>query len=392
MLYWEETSKTRKIKNGVPQGSVLAPTLFNVCVYISDMPNTHSVKLGYADDWALAHQSKDWNEIEETLSQDTTAMKKFFDHWYLKMNTTKTVSTVFHLDNKQANRTLKIQVEEKILPHDKNPKYLGVTLDRALTYKKHLEDSSNKIGKRNCLIRKLARTTWGAKQTVLRTTTLALSYSVAEYCAPVWMRSAHTNLIDVKLRESMRTITGSLRSTPNQWLPVMSAIAPPHLRREEANQTWIQRAKDSEQNIPLKEIFNNAPKTSRLKSRKPFYKSEIIDFNTTEAWKTEWTNDTPRGGDLITDPTQRLPGFQTGKRKYWVYSNRLRSKHGRTAANMHRWGLRDSPTCPRCQEAPQDTDHLVIHCPETRLEGGYETVNSFDEAFTSWIDKNKLEV
>ena len=172
----------------------------------------------------------------------------------------------------------------------------------------------------------------------------------------------------------------------------MSAIAPPHLRREEANQTWIQRAKDSEQNIPLKEIFNNAPKTSRLKSRKPFYKSEITDFNTTEAWKTEWTNDTPRGGDLITDPTQRLPGFQTGKRKYWVYSNRLRSKHGRTAANMHRWGLRDSPTCPRCQEAPQDTDHLVIHCPETRLEGGYETVNSFDEAFTSWIDKNKLEV
>ena len=52
-----ENSRVRKIKNGVPQGSVIAPTLFNV--YISDMPTTESLKLGYADDWVLAHQSKD---------------------------------------------------------------------------------------------------------------------------------------------------------------------------------------------------------------------------------------------------------------------------------------------------------------------------------------------
>ena len=229
-------SKTRKIKNGVPQGSVLAPTLFNV--YIRDMPETKSVKLGYADDWALSYQSKDWEELESVLSRDTTDLKQYFDKWYLKMNMTKTVSSVFHLNNKQAQNPLTITVDNKTLPIEREPKYLGVTLDRTLSYKAHIQGIAKKVNKRNCIIRKIAGTSWGAKQSVLRTSGLALCYSAAEYAAPVWSRSSHTHQIDTKLRDTMRTISGCLKSTPNNWLPVTSAIAPPHLRREEANQKF----------------------------------------------------------------------------------------------------------------------------------------------------------
>lgn len=97
----DKISKKRTIKNGVPQGSVLAPTFFNT--YISDLPHTHSLKLGYADDFVLAHQSRDIKETEQILSQDTTELQSFFNRWYLKMNTTKTVSTLFHLNNHQTN-------------------------------------------------------------------------------------------------------------------------------------------------------------------------------------------------------------------------------------------------------------------------------------------------
>ena len=63
-----QVSRKRILKNGLPQGSVLAPSFCNV--YISDLPPTESLKFGNADDWTLAKQSKTFSHIESTLSRD----------------------------------------------------------------------------------------------------------------------------------------------------------------------------------------------------------------------------------------------------------------------------------------------------------------------------------
>ena len=72
----------------------------------------------------------------------------------------------------------------------------------------------------------------GANAWTLWSSPLALCYSAAECCAPVWSLSTHTGLTYVQLNASMRLIFGTVCPTPLSWLPVLANIEPPPLRRK----------------------------------------------------------------------------------------------------------------------------------------------------------------
>ena len=74
-----------------------------------------------------------WLAVEGALSKDMATLGEYFQTWKLKLSTTKTVSAVFHLNNKEAKRELKVNLNNEILPFCSEPKYLGVTLDGSLT-------------------------------------------------------------------------------------------------------------------------------------------------------------------------------------------------------------------------------------------------------------------
>ena len=235
-----QQSRLKRINNGVPQGSVLSPLLFNV--YIADLPETNSKKYGYVDDLALLKVHQDGNTIEETLTQDMSILSPWLEQWRLKLSEAKTVSSTFHLNNREAKRELNVNISGRRFTCHRTPTYLGVKLYRTLTYSEHLTALRGKVMARTALIRRLAGTSWGASTPTLRTSTLALVYAPAEYCATVWYRSSHTHLLDVGLNASLRTITGCLRPTQVDQLAVLAEIAPPALRRETATLVLGRRA------------------------------------------------------------------------------------------------------------------------------------------------------
>jgi hypothetical protein len=92
---------------------------------------------------------------------------------------------VFHVNTHAANKQLNMMFNSTSIKHVDHPKYLGVTLDRTLTFKSHLEKAAKKVSSQVNLVRKLAGTKWGSNAQTFRTASLPLVYSLAEYCVPV---------------------------------------------------------------------------------------------------------------------------------------------------------------------------------------------------------------
>jgi len=214
----EDVSSWQRQVNGLPHGSVLALTLFNL--YINDLPVTHGRRFIYADDICCALQVETFSEMECTLRAD---LAKYCQLWCLEPSTSKTVTSVFHLHNNRSCCELNVHMNGQRLKHEPYPVYLGVTLDQTISHTEHLSRSAAKLKSRNNLIVKLTGTSWGASASTVRTSALALCYSVAEYCCPVWVRSSYTNLIDTQLHSAVRLISGCLQSTQLSRLSVLSS-------------------------------------------------------------------------------------------------------------------------------------------------------------------------
>ena len=373
-----DVSAWRNQVNGLPQGSVLAPTLFNL--YTTDLPVTISRRFIYADDICFGTQAQTFAELECNLSSDMARMAQYCQYWRLKPSAAKTVSSVFHLHNASASHELNVLLNGQRLKHDPHPVYLGVTLDRTLTYKEHLEKTASKLKTRNNLLMKLAGSSWGARANTLRSSALALCYSVGEYCAPVWARSAHTKLVDVQLNTSMRLITGTLRPTPLPWLPVLSNIEPPPLRRKAAVDKLISKATDNT-NWGLHNDITHPPR-HRLTSRHPLW-SDMQPIDTHDQWQEDWQTASVVNNQLVRDPTIQLPGFDLPRRQ-WSTLNQFRTDQGHCRACHKRWGLTDSELCD-CGEV-QTMAHIVNSCPKTRFDGGLQELNTANTDAVDWLN------
>jgi len=97
------------------------------------------------------------------LSKDMATISEYLQTWKLKLSTTQMVSGIFQLNNKEAKRALNVflNVSNEILPFCSETKYLGVTLDRSLTYRRHLESLRKKLTSRVALLRRFAGSGWG---------------------------------------------------------------------------------------------------------------------------------------------------------------------------------------------------------------------------------------
>ena len=214
------------------------------------------------------------------------------------------------------------------LTHCDLPVYLGVTLDRTLSYKAHIENTKKKVGARNNIIRKLRNSKWGATPTTLRSSALALCYSAAEYACPVWERSTHAKKLDGTLNETCRMITRCLKPTNANNLLVLAVIAPSDIRRAVASRTERTR-QTTDQRHPLN---GHLGVVLRLKSRKCVIKSTESINTTAKAARLDLWRERREPLDanvhLNISADEHLPAGAENPWTTWKALNRLRTQVG----------------------------------------------------------------
>jgi len=239
---------------------------------------------------------------------------------------------------------------------------------------------------------RLSGSGWGAGATTLRIAALALVHSTAEYCAPVWCRSADTRLIDPAINDDLRIVTGCLRPTPGDNLPILGGIQPAGLLRNGATLSPARRAMEP------RHLFNSllarpsSANARRIKSRHPFVPAArtliSASGNNIRAaqwgdyqWNAGWADNSTRLRFFI--PGTHPPGA-TLPRRTWVRLNRLRTGVGRFRSCLYKWGMTSSAAC-ECDAEEQTADYVVLQCPIHRPPHGVHGLTVLDDETTEWL-------
>lgn len=139
-----ELSNIHDIMAGVPQGTVLGPVLYTI--YTADLPETQGVTTAtFADDTALLASSTDPAVASATLQNNLDKVTEWLQKWRIKANTTKSVHITFTL---RKGSCASVKMCDITLPQCDTVRYLGMHLDKRLTWKKHIQSKRDELNMR----------------------------------------------------------------------------------------------------------------------------------------------------------------------------------------------------------------------------------------------------
>lgn len=214
------------ISYGVPQGSILAPTLF--LIYVNDLCGIQlegGKLIAYADDTALIFSASTWNKAVELAEIGLKEVMSWLRINLLSLNVSKTKYLTFakSMASRPKKDSVKLRAHSQcnashpqpcacsLLERVSSTKYLGVIVDDLLSWKEHTVMITGRVRKLIIVFRRLRH----IPPKLLKIIYCALCNSVLTYCVSIWGGTYKSYLL--RTERSQRAVLKVMLSKPYRY-------------------------------------------------------------------------------------------------------------------------------------------------------------------------------
>lgn len=192
-----------EVSSGVPQGSILGPTLWNLLydgVLRLPLPDGASL-VGYADDLALVVASSTEQLLTNKANRALSQISDWMQSHGLQVAPEKTEAIV--MAGRRVLSDIRFRVNGVEIATSKKLKYLGVWLDHKRSFQVHVQETSRKCASVVGSLSRLMRNIRGPRSSTRRLLATVVS-SVALYAVPVWFRALNITWVELALDRVQR--------------------------------------------------------------------------------------------------------------------------------------------------------------------------------------------
>uniref|UniRef100_A0A8K9X890 Reverse transcriptase domain-containing protein n=1 Tax=Oncorhynchus mykiss TaxID=8022 RepID=A0A8K9X890_ONCMY len=220
------------VSMGVPQGSILGPTLFSVYINEVALAAGESLIHLYADDTILYTSGPSLDTVLTTLQASFNAIQLSFRGLQLLLNTSKTKYMLFNRSLPVPTRLSNITtLDGSDLEYVDNYKYLGVWLDCKLSFQTHIKHLQSKVKSRiGFLFCNKASFTHATKHTLVKLTILP----ILDFGDVIYKIASNTllNKLDAVYHSAIRFVTKAPYTTHHCDLYALVGWPSLHTRRQ----------------------------------------------------------------------------------------------------------------------------------------------------------------